>query len=282
MFNLVTRVLVLSGIVTLTSARSIDGAEGDLLSASSGQQSVKVTVKANNDFAFDLYRQLMQENSDGNVFFSPYSISQMLAMTAEGARGQTAKEIGNVLRLPAACNRIGDDAKLMPWNTSLIHFWILHFEHAAQFRQTNPDYDAIKSQIKKLEKEHIALDKRLAAHHAIFGEWTGPRVVLGKKELDEVTRRRKEVHEKITDLEASISPYEVRVANEIWGEKTYPSIRPTPTRLKSTTRRAGFFRSISETTSRPRGEGSMTGAPNKRTITSRTFCRSFLKNKREH
>jgi hypothetical protein len=43
-FNPVTRVLVLSGIVTLlTSAGSIDGAEGDLLLASSRQQPVKVT-----------------------------------------------------------------------------------------------------------------------------------------------------------------------------------------------------------------------------------------------
>jgi serine protease inhibitor len=159
-FNPVTRVLVLSGIVTLlTSAGSIDGAEGDLLLASSRQQPVKVTVKANSDFAFDLYRQLAQENSDGNLFFSPYSISQMLAMTAEGARGQTAKEIGNVLRLPAACNRIGDDAQLMPWKTSLIHSGYSTLNKRLNSAQTNPDYDAIKSQIKRLEKEHIALDK---------------------------------------------------------------------------------------------------------------------------
>ena len=223
MFKPVTRVLVLSGILTLlTSAGSIDGAEGDSLQASSGQQPVKVTVKANNDFSFDLYRQLTQENSDGNLFFSPYSISQVLAMTSEGARGQTAKEIGNVLRLPAACNRIGDDAQLMPWKTSLIHSGYSTLNKRLNSAQTNPDYDAVKSQIERLEKEYIALEKRLAAHHAIWGEWTGPQVKLGKKELDEVTRRRKEVHEKMTDLEASISPYEVRVANAIWGEETFP------------------------------------------------------------
>ena len=57
--------------------------------------------EANNSFACDLYHQLAQENSGDNVFFSPYSLFSVLAMCAEGARGATAEELGNVLRLPA-------------------------------------------------------------------------------------------------------------------------------------------------------------------------------------
>ncbi len=64
-------------------------------------------VKNNTAFALDLYRELGQK--DGNLFFSPYSISNALAMTYAGARGETAAEMAKTLhfslgqeRLPAA------------------------------------------------------------------------------------------------------------------------------------------------------------------------------------
>src|SRR4029077_13637781 len=53
-------------------------------------------AKSNNQFAFDLYGRLPKE--DGNVFFSPTSISTALAMTYAGAQGGTEKEIASVLR----------------------------------------------------------------------------------------------------------------------------------------------------------------------------------------
>lgn len=55
-------------------------------------------VKGNNQFAFDLYGKLREK--EGNLFFSPYSISTALGMTYAGARGETAKEMENVLRFP--------------------------------------------------------------------------------------------------------------------------------------------------------------------------------------
>lgn len=50
----------------------------------------------NSTFAFDLYASL-QEESDGNIVFSPFSVSQALAMTWAGARGQTADQMAAVL-----------------------------------------------------------------------------------------------------------------------------------------------------------------------------------------
>ena len=53
-------------------------------------------VGGNLAFAFDLYHELLAlglENEDGNLFFSPYSISIALAMTSAGAQGQTATEM---------------------------------------------------------------------------------------------------------------------------------------------------------------------------------------------
>jgi serpin B len=59
-------------------------------------------INANNRFALDLYSELKKE--DGNLFFSPYSISTALAMVYEGAKGKTADEIQAVFRFPIEDN----------------------------------------------------------------------------------------------------------------------------------------------------------------------------------
>ena len=53
-------------------------------------------VEGNSSFAFDLYQALKAE--DGNIFYSPYSISQALAMTYAGARGQTEQQMADTLQ----------------------------------------------------------------------------------------------------------------------------------------------------------------------------------------
>lgn len=50
-----------------------------------------------NLFALDMYQELAA--SDGNLFFSPWSLNSALSMTYEGARGQTATEMQSVLHL---------------------------------------------------------------------------------------------------------------------------------------------------------------------------------------
>jgi serpin B len=49
-------------------------------------------VAGNSAFTFDLYHRLREEQ-DGNLFYSPYSISSALAMTYAGARGQTEQQM---------------------------------------------------------------------------------------------------------------------------------------------------------------------------------------------
>jgi serpin B len=63
------------------------------------QEGVQEVVNANNKFAFELYSQLAK-NETGNIFYSPYSIFSALTMTYEGAGGETAEEMKNVLHLP--------------------------------------------------------------------------------------------------------------------------------------------------------------------------------------
>ncbi|HBI44953.1 MAG TPA: serpin family protein [Planctomycetales bacterium] len=59
---------------------------------------VLALARGNNEFAFDLYTRLAKQ--DGNLIFSPYSISSALAMTYAGARGDTAAEMEKTLRFP--------------------------------------------------------------------------------------------------------------------------------------------------------------------------------------
>ena len=65
--------------------------------AGAGEPVVSALVRGNTAFALDLYAQLKAK--DGNLFFSPYSISSALAMTDAGARGETALQMEKVLRL---------------------------------------------------------------------------------------------------------------------------------------------------------------------------------------
>lgn len=57
------------------------------------------TADACNRFALDMYRELAA--GTGNLFISPWSLSYALAMTYEGARGQTAEEMRSVLHFSA-------------------------------------------------------------------------------------------------------------------------------------------------------------------------------------
>lgn len=63
------------------------------------QEGVQQVVDANNQFALELYAELCK-TEEGNIFYSPNSISAALAMTYEGAKGRTADEIKTVFHFP--------------------------------------------------------------------------------------------------------------------------------------------------------------------------------------
>jgi serpin B len=64
----------------------------------------KAVVEGNNAFAVALYGQLRAQ--DGNLFFSPESISTALAMTYAGARGDTAAEMAKTLHFTLPPERL--------------------------------------------------------------------------------------------------------------------------------------------------------------------------------
>ncbi len=80
LFTLLPAALVLGVLTTcLAGAKPVSPTSSELL------------AKGNSSFAVNMYKQLGA--TDGNLFFSPYSISSALGMTYAGARGNTAREM---------------------------------------------------------------------------------------------------------------------------------------------------------------------------------------------
>ena len=86
-----------------------DDAAGECLSAASAPRdesphvpdaTLKAVVAGNTAFALDLYQQLRAPV--GNLFFAPFSISEALAMTWAGARGDTASQMATTLHFTEA------------------------------------------------------------------------------------------------------------------------------------------------------------------------------------
>jgi len=73
----------------------------------------KIIVDGNNKFALELFAKL--QNTKGNLFFSPYSISTALAMAHAGACNETESQMAGVLHFPVSGNRKTDStSKSLP------------------------------------------------------------------------------------------------------------------------------------------------------------------------
>jgi serpin B len=78
-----------------TPASSVESEDSQDAPQDVGNSGLSELVKGNNAFAFDLYQAF--RNEDGNLFYSPYSISAALAMTYAGARNSTEEQMASVL-----------------------------------------------------------------------------------------------------------------------------------------------------------------------------------------
>lgn len=58
----------------------------------------KDLVNANTKFAFDILKELSEEDKGKNIFISPFSISMALAMAYNGAEGSTKDAMANTLQ----------------------------------------------------------------------------------------------------------------------------------------------------------------------------------------
>ncbi len=89
----------IAGLISITAAAAVVLAFAfDLRAkAKAPEDDVARVVRGNNAFAFDLYNKIAPE-ADGNVIYSPYSVSTALAIAYAGARGRTAEEMARVMR----------------------------------------------------------------------------------------------------------------------------------------------------------------------------------------
>ena len=68
------------------------------------QTDLAALVDGNDAFAFDSYQAL--RGAQGNIFYSPYSISLALAMTYAGARDSTEKQMADTLHFTLPQGRL--------------------------------------------------------------------------------------------------------------------------------------------------------------------------------
>jgi len=172
---------------------------------------VLAAIRASNQFATDLYGQLAKENRGKNLFFSPYSMSSAMAMTAEGARDETAGQMGKVLCFPAAAQHLGDDARLIPWNMATIRTGMAALNE--RFNTRKPVAKEVLDKIEVLRKDLKAADE--AANSG--NDWGKRNVAAEKSQI---------IVDKLNKLLAQVDQYELRVANALWGEKTFTFQQP--------------------------------------------------------
>lgn len=111
-------------------------------------EGIQQVINANNQFAFDLY-SILAKSEDGNIFYSPYSISAALAMTNEGAKGETSDEIKSVFHFP--------DFDILRPNFAAIYNNINKKNEVYELRTGNAlwaqyDYDFLENYINNVER----------------------------------------------------------------------------------------------------------------------------------
>lgn len=173
-----------------------------------------------NDFAVALYRQLATDQEGKNLFFSPFSVAGALAMAAEGACGETARQIGTVLRFPAQARRPAADPT-PPWDTAPIRaYWARFTQDLRDRAASDPDQSrTIRDQIARLEAERQTLHEQRqgkgdeADDGGEAGRWMA---VL------QVQQRLAAITGELRELRQQVDRYELRSANALWGEQTFP------------------------------------------------------------
>jgi serine protease inhibitor len=163
-------------------------------------------VAGNNGFAVGLYGQLAKQNPDGNLFLSPYSVYGALVMAAEGARGETLDQMAGVLRFP---EHIRNSAN-MEWTTWQIHTGLAALDKKLTAANNVPE--SLRRKVAELESKLAAANKEVTR--------------LGRgndfQAINKAGENARKIADELNSLLPQVDQYELRVANAVWGEKTYP------------------------------------------------------------
>lgn len=107
-------VLLLSGLAGSNPAVTENACQEEVLQSGIARETspdvaeseLQELVEGNTAFALDLYQELRGQDREGNLFFSPYSISLALAMAYGGARGETERQMAAALHFTLAQERL--------------------------------------------------------------------------------------------------------------------------------------------------------------------------------
>lgn len=131
--------------------------EGEADADGATVEGIRNVEEASNKFAWEMYSEISEEGE--NLLFSPYSISTALSMTYEGAKGDTAEEIKEVLGIPekddvrqpaiaAIYNRLNPEEPEYEWGVAN-SVWI------------EEEYEALSEFIDTLERFYVAKAENL-------------------------------------------------------------------------------------------------------------------------
>jgi serine protease inhibitor len=165
-------------------------------------------VEASNGLGIDLYHRLAAKETGKNLFFSPYSISLALTMTAEGARGETRREMAATLHIPEAAGR-----------PDLLAAHAGYAELARRFALGSGDTSAAtQDRITKLRGKLSAANVRANSF-----EKDGNYAEASAAEHDA-----QELAEELKALLTTVDRYDLRVANALWVDKTLELVPAYP------------------------------------------------------
>lgn len=103
-FLILTGALLLAGCAPAAPEAALAQSDHPRRAAEAPQADREALAAGNTAFAFDLYQALRAEA--GNLFFSPYSLSSALAMVYAGARGETERQMADVLHFDLPQDRL--------------------------------------------------------------------------------------------------------------------------------------------------------------------------------
>ncbi|HVX12222.1 MAG TPA: serpin family protein [Pirellulales bacterium] len=198
--------MVAFGIGLAVCVCAVAGPESVLAREVAGGDSVPAVVAGNNGFAVALYGQLAKQNPQGNLFFSPHSVYGALLMAADGARGETLTQMADVLHFPepvrSGANRESTtrqvEAGLAALNKRLM--------------AANNVPDSLRRKVADLEAKLATANKEVSR--------------LGRGSdfdaIEKAGQNARRIADELNKLLPQVDQYELRVANALWGEKTYP------------------------------------------------------------
>lgn len=104
-------------------------------------------TNGNVQFAFDLFRELSDENQTSNLFISPLSVSTALSMASKGAVGDTLTDMANGLRYEGIDQKEIDDAyeNLLAYLTQVDKKVDLNISNSIWYREGEPIKDEFLS-----------------------------------------------------------------------------------------------------------------------------------------